>query len=163
MPPIRFVPKLNALKQKPMEGVLALRKEFDTSLESTAIQAMRHDPRIVAIAKWQENLLGWHRISDKFFRETGYRRFSLRDRERLPDDCATAAALKDGDGLFDSPVMSSVATAAFCFGRVEAGGHRDILLREQAVRNGRYGVITIYSILEDSVLAQNQATPSRRF
>jgi Zn-dependent peptidase ImmA (M78 family) len=149
MPPVRFVPWLKARKLNLLEGVLSARKEFDTSLESTAIQAMRHDQRVVAIAKWENDRLGWHRISDKFFRETGYRRFSLKELSQLPGDCATAAALNDSDSFFDSPVRNSVATAAFCFGYVEAGGHRDILLKEQAVRNGRYGVLTIYSIMDE--------------
>jgi Zn-dependent peptidase ImmA (M78 family) len=149
MPPARFLPRHAALKKEPLETILALRKEFDTSLESTAIQAMRHDPRVVAIAKWNDNRLGWHRISDKFFHETGYRRFLLKSREQLPDDCATMAALNDSDGSFDSTARGSVATAAFCFGRVAAGGTRDILLKEQAVRNGRYGVITVYSLLNE--------------
>jgi Zn-dependent peptidase ImmA (M78 family) len=149
MPPARFIPRLRALKQKPMEGVLLLRKEFDTSLESTAIQGMKHDSRIVAIAKWHESKLAWHWISDKFFRETGYRRFLLNDREQLADGCATLAALNDSDSQFDSAVRSSVSTAAFCFGRVAAGSYRDILLSEQAVRNGRFGVLAIYSVLDD--------------
>jgi hypothetical protein len=148
MSPARFVPHLRSLKQKPLESILAARKEFDTSLESTAIQTMRHDPRMVAIAKWDQNGLGWHRISNKFFRETGYRRFLLRNKEDLPEDCATSAALSDSDSLFDSPIRNSVTTAAFCFGHVAAGGNRDIVLKEQAVRNGRFGVLTVYSLLE---------------
>jgi Zn-dependent peptidase ImmA (M78 family) len=163
MPPVRFILKLTALKQKPLEGILALRKEFDTSLESTAIQGLRHDPRVVVIAKWNDNLLGWHRISDKFFRKTGYRQFLLKNREQLPDECATLAALSDNDGSFDSPVRNSVATTAFCFGHVAAGGTRDILLKEQAVRNGRFGVLAVYSVLNDPIISNGQGMPSRRF
>lgn len=147
MPPARLAPRLRTLKQKPLEGILAVRKEFDTSLESAAIQVMRHDPQIVTIAKWQENRLAWHRISNKFFRETGYRRFLLRSMEQLPEDCATTAALADSDSLFDSPVRNSVSTTAFCFGHVAAGGSRDVVLKEEAVRNGRFGVLTVYSLL----------------
>jgi len=158
MCPARFLPRLNALKKSPLEAILTLRKEFDTSLESTAIQAMRHDPRVVAIAKWNDNRLGWRRISDKFFRETGYRRFLLNSREELPEDCATTTALNDSDGAFDSPVRSSVATAAFCFGRVVAGGTRDLLLKEQAVRNGHFGVLAVYSVLEEPNNFKNQKT-----
>ena len=162
MPPARFVPRILALRQKPMEVILLLRKEFDTSLESTAIQGLRHDARIVAIAKWNETKLGWRWISDKFFHETGYRRFLLNDREQLPDGCATLAALNDSDSQFDSAVRESVATAAFCFGRVAAGGYRDILLREQAVRNGRFGVIVIYSVLEETISPKGQQQSGRR-
>lgn len=46
MSPQRFAPRLRALKKKPLESILTLRKEFDTSLESTAIQTMRHDARV---------------------------------------------------------------------------------------------------------------------
>jgi Zn-dependent peptidase ImmA (M78 family) len=148
MAPARFTPRLRALNQKPLEVILSVRKEFDTSLESTAIQAMRHDPRIVAIAKWQENRLAWHRISNKFFRETGYRCFLLRSKDQFPEDCATTAALADSDSLFNSPIRSSVSTTTFCFGYVAAGGNRDVVLNEEAVRNGRFGVLTVYSLLK---------------
>ncbi len=150
MPPARFAPRLRSLKQAPLESMLYLRKEFDTSLESTAIQSMRHDGRVVAMAKWNDDALAWPRVSDSFFRETGYRQFLLRQRSQLPPDCATAAALADPDSRFDPVVREVVVTAAFCFGHVAAGGNRDILLREQAVRNGRFGVVCIYSVLNDA-------------
>lgn len=149
MPPARFAPRLRSLKQQPLESILTLRKEFETSLESTAIQAMRHDSRVVAIAKWNEESLAWPRVSDSFFRETGYRQFLLRQRSQLPADCATAAALGDPESQFDPVVHETVVTAAFCFGHVAAGGKRDMLLREQAVRNGRFGVVCIYSVFKE--------------
>lgn len=149
MPPARFVPKLIALKQKPLEGILALRREFDTSLESTAIQAMRHDQRVVAVAKWDANALAWHRISKPFFQETGYRQFKFRQQNQLQHDCATALALADPKSQFDSTIHETVATAAYCFGYIAAGGKRDILLREEAIRNGRFGVVSIFSLLNE--------------
>lgn len=148
MPPARFVPRMQTLKHKPLETIVSLRKEFDTSLESTAIQTMRYDNRIVAIAKWNEGVLEWHRISDPFFRETGYRQFQLRRTNALPIDSATALAIADPEQKFDAEIRETVVTASFCFGHVAAGGDRDILLREQAVRNGHYGVISIYSVYE---------------
>ncbi len=149
MPPARFVPRLRALKMSPMQGIASLRKEFDTSLESTAIQTMRYDTRVLAIAKWSNDALEWHRISESFFRETGYRQFRLRKRSSLPNDCATAAALADPEVQFDSPMRDGVLTAAFCFGHVAAGGRRDLLLLEEAMHNGRFGVVSIYSILDE--------------
>lgn len=157
MPPLRFAPRLRSGKQSPLETIVALRKEFDTSLESTAIQVMRHDNRVVAIAKWDEDSLAWHRISDPFFRETGYRQFRLRSKAHLAPDCATVAALADSESQFDSTIRESVVTAAHCFGHVAAGGPRDILLREQAVRNGRFGVVSVYSVLDNL-----QASGTRR-
>jgi len=149
MPPARFVNRLQALRQLPLQSITSLRKEFDTSLESTTIQTMRHDSRVVAIAKWEDKGLAWHRISESFFCETGYRQFRLRHSDSLPSDCATAAALADSELQFDSPIREVILTAAFCFGYVGAGGKRDILLREQAVRNGRFGVISVYSVFNE--------------
>lgn len=149
MPPARFVPRLRALGKLPLQSITTLRKEFDTSLESTAIQTMRHDNRVVAIAKWGSETLAWHRVSESFFRETGFRQFRLRQNDSLPRDCATATALADSELQFDLPVHETIITAAFCFGHVAAGGKRDILLREQAVRNGRFGVVSVYSVLDD--------------
>lgn len=146
MPPTRFVPRLRALKKPPLQTITGLRKEFDASLESTAIQTMRHDSRVVAIAKWLDDGLAWHRISASFFRETGFRQFRLQ-RNSLPKDCATAIALADSELQFDSPIREATVTASFCFGHVAAGGRRDILLREEAVRNGHFGVISVYSVV----------------
>ena len=146
MSPARFVPRLRALAQLPLRSVANLRKEFDTSLESTAIQTMRHDHRVVAIAKWRDDALAWHRVSESFFKETGYRQFRFRQTDSLPPDCATVAALADSESQFDSPIREATLTAAFCFGHVAAGGKRDVLLCEQAMRNGRFGVVSIYSI-----------------
>lgn len=150
MPPARFAPRLRSLKELPLQSVLNLRKEFQTSLESTAIQVMRHDSRVVAIAKWNEDALAWPRISASFFKEIGYRQFLLRQRSQLPDACATAQALADSEFQFEPIVREAAVTAAFCFGYVAAGGERDILFREQAVRNGRFGVLSIYSVLNDT-------------
>lgn len=148
MPSERFRSRLQVLKKPPLESIVQLRKEFDASLESTAIQTMRHTSSVVAMAKWDDDKLAWHRISDCFFRETGYRQFKLRGRDLLPHDCATALALADPASQTDSPIRETVLTAAFCFGHVAAGGKRDALLREQSVRNGRYGVLSVYSTLD---------------
>ena len=149
MPPARFVPRLRSLKQPPLQSAVSLRKEFDASLESTAIQTMRHDSRVIAVAKWDADALAWHRISEPFFRETGYRQFKFRQQSQLQHDCATAVALADSKSQFDSTIHETVATAAYCFGYVAAGGKRDILLREEAVRNGRFGVVSMFSILNE--------------
>jgi hypothetical protein len=147
MPPARFLPRLQSSKLSPLATIVALRKEFDASLESTAIQTMRHDNRVAAIAKWGTDSLAWHRISEPFFRATGYRQFRLREKQTLAPDCATVAAFGDSESRFDSPIHETVVTAAFCFGHVAAGGQRDILLREESVRNGRFGIVTVFSIL----------------
>jgi hypothetical protein len=152
MPPTRFLPRLQSVKLPPLATAVALRKEFDASLESTTIQVMRYDSRVVAIVKWNADVLAWHRISDPFFRATGYRQFLLREKHTLPDDCATVAAFAGSETQFDSIIHETVVTAAFCFGHVAAGGKRDILLREEAVRNGRFGVVSIFSILNEAEL-----------
>jgi len=150
MPPTRFVPRLHALNEPPLQSITTLRVEFETSLESTAIQAMRHDNRVVAIAKWERDGLQWHRIANRFFRETGYRQFAFRQKRALPHDCATSLALGEPETSNAETIHESASTAAFCFGHVAAGGTRDVILREQAVRNGRFGVLAIYSVLEVS-------------
>ena len=150
MPLARFLPRLQSSKLPRLATIVMLHKEFDASLESTAIQAMRHDSRVVVIAKRNADSLAWHRISEPFFRATGYRQFRLRDKHTLPSDCATVAAFADSETQFDSTIREAVVTAAFCFGHVEAGGKRDILLREEAMRNGRFGVVSVLSLLNEA-------------
>lgn len=149
MPMERFVPKLTGSNLTPLATVQALRKEFDTSWETTAIQAMRHDPRIITIAKWTKEGFGWHRISESAFRSAGYRSFQLRDKAALPRDCATALALKDAENESELVIRENAVTAAHCFGWVAAGGRRDILIREEAVSNGHFGVLAIFSTLDE--------------
>lgn len=147
MPPVRFVPRLRGLGKSPLASVTVLRKEFDTSLESTAIQAMRHDSRIVAIAKWRDDELAWHRVSEPFFRNSGYRHLRAQQLDSLPTDCALARAHADSELQFDCPVREAHVTTAYCFGGVAVGGKRDLILREEAVRNGRFGVVVVYSLV----------------
>lgn len=149
MPVERFVPKLTGTKQTPLVSVRALRKEFDTSWESTAIQAMRHDPRIITIAKWTNEEFQWHRISELAFKEGGYRSFLLRDINALPRDCATTLALKDPEHVGEGEIRSNAVTASHCFAWVAAGKNRDILILEEAVRNGRFGVLSVFSAMEE--------------
>ena len=66
----------------------------------------------------------------------------------LPPDCATALALKETETGNDHAIHEGVVTAAHCFDWVAAGGKRDILIREEAVRNGRFGVLSVFSLLE---------------
>lgn len=148
MPVGRFVPKLITSKQTPLAAIRALRQEFDTSWESTAIQAMRHDIRIITIAKWTNDGFAWHRISEPAFKADGFRKFQLRDMNALPPDCPTALALKDSETGNGHAIHEGVVTAAHCFDWVAAGGKRDILIREEAVRNGRFGVLSVFSLLE---------------
>ena len=53
-----------------------------------------------------------------------------------------------GAGENDHAIHEGVVTAAHCFGWVAAGGKRDILIREEAVRNGRFGVLAVFSMFE---------------
>ena len=148
MPVEQFVPKLTRSKQTPLVTVRALRKEFDTSWETTAIQAMRHDPRIITIVKWTNDAFHWHRISEPAFKECGYRSFLLRDINALPRDCATTLALKDPESDGEGEIRSNAVTASHCFAWVAAGKKRDILILEEAVRNGRFGVLSVFSAME---------------
>jgi len=146
LPPSRLKVRLRARSMTPMQAVVKLRDEFCTSGESTAIQVMRHDSRVIAIAKWDDEKLAWPRVADSFFRDGGYRRFRLRNRADLPDECATSLALKDSPSRFDASIHETVATAAFCFEHVAVSGTRDLILREEAIRLGRFGALTIYSL-----------------
>lgn len=148
MPPARFVPKLMASRATPLATIRQLRETFDTSWESTAIQAMRHEPKIMAIAKWSSEGLEWHRIEEASFHAAGYRRFKVRELSSLPRDSATALALSDPDDSRVVTIRDCVVTADYLFDRVAAGGKRDVMIREEAVKNGRFGVLTVFSKFE---------------
>src|SRR6185503_10433942 len=92
MPPSRFEPAMGKISGTPMNRVLRLKDQFQTSIVSTAIQLGRYEPEIVALLKWSNDDLEWKRILEEYFFAQQYRSWKLQSRAELPDDSATAAA-----------------------------------------------------------------------
>ena len=146
MPPSRFTQRIKSLKIPPLQATQILRKEFKTSLESCAIHCMKHDSRILTIALWNDEGLNWHWISDPAFKESGYRSFKIRAADHLMNDCSTIQSLRDRSEVFENVIHETATTACHCFNQVAGGESRDIVIREESLRNGHFGVLTMYSV-----------------
>jgi hypothetical protein len=129
-----------------MKRVLRLKDQFQTSIVSTAIQLGRYDSDLVALLKWSNQEVEWKRILEEYFFSRQYRSWKLQSRADLPDDSATATALAESPEIVEPRIHESVLTASFCFRHVASSGSRDIVLREEAVRLGRHGVLTLLSV-----------------
>ena len=146
MPPSRFKAAMSKTTGTPMNRVMCLKDTFQTSILSTAVQYGRYDNNVVALLKWSNDDVEWKRILEEYFFAQQYRSWKLRSRADLPDDSATAVALAESPDTPEPTIHESVLTASFCFHHVSSSGSRDIVLREEAVRLGRHGVLTLLSV-----------------
>ena len=138
MPASRFVPRAKRVTVG-LEGILELALAFGTSLTSTAIRYAAADIAPCAIVKWQHRRYAWKWLSSATF-ASRFRR-TVEAPDQLPPDSPTALALA-GAAPTDRPFHQAGTTAAAWFPRVQPGEYRDVILIEQAVSLGRYGVLT---------------------
>jgi hypothetical protein len=139
MPATRFATRARRATRG-LSGVLKLAEEFGTSVTSTAIRYLQVEPLPCIILKWSEHGLEWSWASDAIYRARwGARVNQLSD---LPHDSATARALR-GDSAGANDFFENGSTAAAWFRNVAAGADRNELMIEQAIRLGRFGVLTL--------------------
>lgn len=121
-----------------IEGILALKDEFGTSVTSTAIRYVKQNLMPCAVIKWHSSEFGWRWVSQSMY-ERGLGK-TLDEIEEVPCDSATALALQDQppeNGLFHQ----RGGTASFWFpGRQRAD---DPILIEQSVSLQRFGALTL--------------------
>jgi hypothetical protein len=138
MPGVRFLDKARAAPPG-LAGVISLAKAFGTSLTAAAIRCAAADVRPCAVVKWSWNRYAWKWLSSSTFRAR-FRR-TVEAPEKLPPDSPTARALArqapPQRGYFQAGT-----TASAWFPRVKPGEFRDVILIEQAIPLGRFGVLT---------------------
>lgn len=138
LPPGRFrdtaVPR-----EKPMAEILRLADEFRTSRTCTALRYLDDDIAPCTIIKWDEDF-SWKRFSPETFRAR-YRK-TIEARSLLPVDSATARALS-GESPPASGFFETGSAASIWFPFIKPGDPMDLILIEQAVPLGRFGVLTL--------------------
>lgn len=139
MPKNRFLKSANKLVPG-LPGILQLAGGFGTSVTSTAVRYATLNVRPSVAVKWMESGYSWKWISDDFYR-AGYRK-TIEDPAALLEGSATWQALR-GNIPAEKQVVESGTTGSAWFPFVEGGGYRDVVLIEQAMRLGRFGVLTI--------------------
>lgn len=144
MPKGRFTA---AASRKPIGFATAidLASTFDASRTSAAIRLLKLNSCACAIIKWQDGAYAWKQLSEEA-RRNGLRK-TITDRAPVPSDSATGKALagETPEGEF----FSSVSTASTWFPFIAPGSARDVLLREEAIALGSYGVLTFIMPLEN--------------
>ena len=122
-----------------LAGVVALAETFGASLTSTAIRYAACDVVPCAVVKWNWQSYAWKHLSSTTF-EARYRQ-TVEIPQQLAAGSPTARALAHeappAAGYFEAGT-----TAAAWFPHVRAGEHRDVILIEQAIPLGRFGVLT---------------------
>lgn len=138
MPPSRF--KAAASKTwSPLDVILNLAQEFDTSVTATALQFMNHVSDRSTVIRWTpDGEMAWA-IPGVGYRTEGYRNVLFKNRDKLPKDSATGRVMSGKD--HDTGVLDM----ATVFQNVALDGHRNLLVTEEAIALGDYGFMTILS------------------
>lgn len=119
-------------------GIIELAKTFRTSFTSTAIRYASLDILPCALIKWNKSGVAWKWLSGST-REAGFR-VTISEPSKLPKNCPTARVLanvQSPKGYFESGT-----TASAWFPYIPEGSFKNIILIEQAVSLGRFGVLT---------------------
>ncbi len=119
--------------------ILTLKKQFETSLTSTAIRYVGLAGFFCAIVKWNDDGFGWRWTSQEAYENRYWS--TIKSADRLPRDSATRMIMR---GEASSPgFIERGAVASMWFDYVGMGGQRDIILIEQAISLGQYGCLTL--------------------
>lgn len=123
-----------------LEGIRGIVKEFKVSCASAAIRFVEHSTQPLALAYWRNGKPPWTEVN-LAFRSMGLH-YLMNRSDVLPPDCATSLAIADNPSVYCEP-KASVSLASFWFNGIHSGSQLDIVLQEEAIRLGRFGVLTI--------------------
>lgn len=122
-----------------LPGILKLKQAFQTSVASTAIRYAGLGIKPCVVMKWNNNGYQWKWLSSEA-REAGISK-TIELKSQIPPgsvtDEALNAKLNPASGYFQRGTLASA-----WFPRIFAGSQSDIILLEQAVHLGRFGVLT---------------------
>ena len=139
MPAARFVVRARAASRG-LAGILSLAGAFGTSLTSTAIRCAETDIFPCAVVKWTWTGYSWKRLSSATFQARLTKTFETPAElaQGSPTRRALAHEAPPEQGFFRAGT-----TASAWFPRVGAGDSRDVILVEEAIPLGRFGVLTL--------------------
>lgn len=140
LPEGRFRP---AAKNAPagLSAVITLAQQFDVSATCAAIRVVTAETFPAVIIKWSDSGLSW-KWSSRSFWDYGFRRMVAAS-SSLPRDSATAKALAASKS--NGQPFENATTAAHWF-PVGQKDLRNIILREEALVLGRFGVLTMLTL-----------------
>jgi Zn-dependent peptidase ImmA (M78 family) len=139
MPPTRVERELKR-RSIGLDTVEHLARTFQTSRTSAAVRLVQLDRAICAAVLWHDGVFVWKWLSESA-RAAGLRS-ALAPAERMPPESATGRVIA-ASAAADASIVRSTSTAATWFQGISAGTSADLILREEAVSLGRFGVLTL--------------------
>lgn len=140
MPVGRFNRAMNGCKPS-LDAVESVARQFDVSLTCAAIRVVSQEIFPCAIVMWSTEGFAWKWCSRTFW-EAGMRK-SIQSSRVVPPDSATGECMAKISGK-----AQSTTTASFWFPGVPSGSGRDVILREDAVSLGRFGTLTLLTLVD---------------
>jgi hypothetical protein len=138
MPAARFV-KQGKRAAVGLPGILQLASQFGTSVTSTAIRYATLGLKPCVVVKWSDNKFSWKWLSSEAL-EARFRK-TFQSANAIPEGSATARALA-GEMPPAAGFFQTGTTAAAWFPHISHAAFRNIILIEQAIQLGRFGVLT---------------------
>jgi Zn-dependent peptidase ImmA (M78 family) len=136
------------------EAIKKLSTVFQVSLHCAAIRYVENKTRPAALILWNERGYAWKRVSDRLW-SMGCRK-TVEDVKSVIRDSATDQMIRSGAS--GPTVYESHSTLGAWFPAITSAGVRDIVVREQAMNLGRFGVMTLIEPMK-----LNQTSAELRF
>jgi Zn-dependent peptidase ImmA (M78 family) len=156
MPDKRFK---SAAKNCPpgLPGIESIADQFEVSVTCAAIRFVTTEVFPAVVIKWSSEGYAWKWCSRQFW-TMGYRK-TIQSAESLPEDSATKRCLALRGKI--TGVVETATTAAWWFFGVPESGPKSVVIREEAMALGRFGVITLLTLhsgkFPDEVVANRNA------
>lgn len=129
-----------AARQKPgLPGILSIAARFNASVTSAAIRYAQAERVPCVVVKWSGDRFQWRWVSTDPFRARLTK--VQQNPARLPEDSPTRRALA-GQKPSDRPFFEAGTTVRTWFPSVREADFRNVVMLEQAIQLGRFGVLT---------------------
>ena len=119
--------------------ILKLKKQFGTSITSTALRYVSLADFFCVLVKWNDDGYGWRWTSQEAYENRYWS--TIKSADRLPLDSATRMIMQGEASSFG--FIERGAVASMWFDYIGVGGQRDEILMEQAISLGQYGFLTL--------------------
>lgn len=139
MPEKNFLKLAKGSKNSGIEAIKELAKSFHTSLTSTFIRYVKLDIGKCAIFKTYKNQILWSWSSDSFYSD-GYK-YPIKGFEMIPRGSATFKRCNGEEK--EASIVKTGSTASMWFNYIDDSSSKNIILIEEAINIGDYGVLTL--------------------
>ena len=125
-----------------MADIDSVAGKFEVSLTCASIRFVTAEVWPCVIIKWSSEGYAWKWCSKQFW-SLGYRK-TVESIESLPEDSATARCLASKGT--ERQIVETGTTASSWFPAITARSVRNVILREEAIALGRFGVLTLLTL-----------------